>query len=66
MTDKQQDDIIFEVDRAIIDLEQVIDFLKTINYTKSIGDGFTLKELEHKLKFQRASLRIVTTDLYML
>ena len=66
MTDNQQDDIIFEVDKAIIDLEIILEFLKASNYTKPIGDGFTVKEFEHKLKFQRSSLRTVTTDLYML
>ena len=66
MTDNQQDDIIFEVDKAIIDLEIILEYLKESNYTKPIGDGFTVKEFEYKLRFSRASLRAVTTDLYML
>ena len=66
MTDVQQDEIIFEVDKAIIDLEILLEFLKASNYTKPIGDGFSVKDFEHKLRFQRASLRNVTTDLYML
>ena len=66
MTDTQQDEIIFEVDKAIIDLEIILEYLKASNYTKPIGDGFTVKEFEYKLQFSRASLRSVTTDLYML
>lgn len=66
MTDTQQDEIIFEVDKAIIDLEIILEYLKASSYTKPIGDGFTVKEFEYKLMFQRAALRNVTTDLYLL
>ena len=66
MTDDQQDDIIFNVDAAIKDLELLLEFLKANRPTDTIGDRFTVPELEYKLKFQRAALRAVTTDLYLL
>jgi len=66
VTDTEQDEIIFDVDDAIKDLEMILEFLKTNNSTDPIGDRFTVKELEYKIKFQRAALRTITTNLYLL
>lgn len=66
MTDAEQDEIIFEVDDAIKELEIILEFLKTNMPTSPIGDGFTVKELEYKIKFQRTALRTITTNLYLL
>ena len=66
MTNDEQDELIFSIDSDIKDLEIMLEFLTSANYSNTIGDGFTLKEVEHKLKFQRAALRNITTDLFII